>query len=331
MLRLFYQSNPLTFFLLIVYAILINLKWLISPVALDPQQYSYISNIIFNNWLHVGNWSPVLIICINATILTITGIFFSFLLQQYKIITKASLIPAVVFITLCSFFPDFLHSIPEVVCGMLLVFILFKIFGVYNKTKADNTYFDTGLLTGITSLLYFPAILFCVFGMFSLFRMRSTSFREFFIFCLGVLVSYFLVGTVLFWYDVLPEFLTAQFSIPKSMNMAAGAFGVISIVKLSLIGAALVVSLVYYSNRFSANLIQVRKYLGAFVLLFIFSTGAIFMHYPLEEGGLFFAIVAASVFISYFFYHSKNRLTPELMYLGLVGTTLIFQYINFAA
>lgn len=331
MLKFFHQSNPITLLLLIVFTTLINLKWIIDPSLLIPHHYSFIGDMIFNNWLHISAWPAVLVTVIHIGLIMSTGILLSFLLQQFKIITKASLVPAVVFVTLSSIFPDFIYSAPEIICGILLVFILFKIFGVYNKSKSDMTYFDVGLLSGIMSLLYFPAIVFCFFGILSLFRIRSTSFREFFVYCLGIILSYFLAVTTLFWFDLLPEFANAQSSIPENFNRAAASFGIITIVKLSVVGMVFIPSLVFFSNRFSTNLIQVRKYLSAFVYLLIFSTACMFLNIPLHDGALYFVIIAASVFVSYYFYHSKNRLAPELLFLALTGTTLIFQYINFVA
>ncbi|MBK7441912.1 MAG: hypothetical protein IPL12_18220 [Bacteroidetes bacterium] len=330
MLRIFQQSNPLTLLLLILFTALINLKWILHPVDISLQEYSFIGNIVFNNWLHTATWPSSIVVVIHIALVLFTGVLLCFLMQQYKIITKASLIPAVVFISLCSFFPDFFYSTPEIICGIILVFILFKIFGVYNKSKADMTYFDVGLLSGVLSLIYFPSSVFCLFGILSLFRIRSTSFREFFIYMTGLILSYFLACTALFWFDLLPEFAAKQFHIPQSLQPASGAFGVITIVKISLIGAAFVTALVFFGNRFSTNLIQVRKYLSAFVWLFIFSTACLFLNIPLHEGALYFEMIAVSVFISYYFYHSKNKLAPELIYLGLVGATLLFQYINFA-
>lgn len=72
----------------------------------------------------------------------------------------------------------------------------------------------------------------------------------------GLILSYFLACTALFWFDLLPEFAAKQFHIPQSLQPASGAFGVITIVKISLIGAAFVTALVFFGNRFSTNLIQ---------------------------------------------------------------------------
>ncbi len=331
MLRIFQSSNPLTLLLLILYAVLANLKWLIYPDAAEIHNYSYISNIIFNNWLHLNQLPEIVVLTIHLAIIVVTGILICFLMQQFKIITKPSLIPAAVFITICSIFPAILFSSPEILCGIMLVWILFKIFSIYNKTKADMAYFDVGLITGLISLLYFPAIVFCFFGIIALFRMRSTSFRDFFIYLVGVLLGYFLIGTVVFWFDLLPDFVAAQFALPTGILVSEVSFSVITIVKLSIVGIIFITALLFFSNRFSVNLIQVRKYLGTFIWLFVFALASCFLNNPLQQYALFPLLLSISLFISYYFYHSKNRLAAELMFLTLLGTTLIFQYINFAS
>lgn len=331
MLRIFQSSNPLTLLLLILYAVLVNLKWLIYPAPAELHTYSYISNIIFNKWLQLPQLPVYIVLILHIAIIVVTGILICFLMQQFKIITKPSLIPAAIFITICSIFPAILFSSPEILCGILLVWILFKTFSIYNKTKADMAYFDVGLMSSLMSLLYFPAIVFCFFGIITLFRMRSTSFRDFFIYMVGIVLGYFLIGTVVFWFDLLPEFAKAQFVLPKGILISEISFSVITIVKLSIIGIIFITALIFLSNKFSVNLIQVRKYLGAFVWLFVFAIASCFLNYPLQEYALFPVLLAVSLFISYYFYHSKNRLAAELMFLTLIGTTLIFQYINFAS
>lgn len=331
MLRIFQSSNPLTLLLLILYAVLVNLKWIIAPEAIEINSYGYISNIVFNNWLNMQQLPVSVVLIIHLGIIVVTGILSCFLMQQFKIITKPSLIPAAVFITICSLFPAILFSSPELLCGLIIVWMLFKVFIIYNKVKADMAYFDVGLMGGLISLFYFPATVFCFFGIIVLFSMRSTSFRDFFIYLIGVFLGYFLIGTALFWFDLLPDFVAAQFTLPNGISFQGSSFSANTIVKLSIVGIVFIVAIIFLGNRFSANLIQVRKYLAAFVWLLMFTLAACFLNYPIQENALYLLLLSISLFVSYYFYHSKNRFASEIMFLTLISTTLIFQYINFAS
>lgn len=106
MLRIFQQSNPLTLLLLILFTALINLKWILHPVDISLQEYSFIGNIVFNNWLHTATWPSSIVVVIHIALVLFTGVLLCFLMQQYKIITKASLIRSGIYIVM-QFFSGF--------------------------------------------------------------------------------------------------------------------------------------------------------------------------------------------------------------------------------
>ncbi len=281
--------------------------------------------------LHTNHFAPIILPLINLIFLITQAVLISMLLQGNKITTRPTLIPASVFILLCSFFPDMLYNTPAILCGFFLIWILFKIFSAYNKPKADMIYFDTGLLNAISSILYFPSLIFSIYSLLALIRMRSITLRECVLFLSGFFVIYFLSLTALFWFDLLPEFWQSQFNFNLSQEHILQFFSAIVVVKCCLIGGVLIVALIFYSNRFSTNLIQVRKYLGSFISFFLFGLTAIFLQKQTQSAGLYSALIGCSIFISYYFFHSKNRTPPEIMHFALLGFTFLFQYINFTA
>ena len=329
MLRLFQSSNPVSLLLLIIYAAVINLKFFIGDISAAEPVYYYMGDLIFNKWLHLGDLPAFIVPLLNLAFIVTQAVLVSMLMQGSKVNTKPSLIPALVFILLCSFFPEILLYTPAVLSGFFLIWILFKIFSAYNKSKADTLYFDTGLLNGVVSLLYFPALVFSLYSLLALIRMRSITFREFILYISGFIVIYFLTATAFFWFDLLPEFWDKQFNFTPNLTELSEYFSVIVIVKLVIIGIALVISLLFYSNRFSTNLIQVRKYLGSFISFFLFAIAVVFLNTNVNVSGLYSLLLAGSFFISYYFFHSKNRMAAEIIHITLLGATFLFQYINF--
>ncbi len=331
MLRLFQSSNPISLLLLIIYAAAINLNFfLVGSDALETNYY-FIGDIVFNQWLHLDKIPQLIVSFFNLACIVTQAVLISMLMQGSKVNTKPSLIPALVFILLCSFFPDILLNTPAILSGFFIIWILFKIFSAYNKPKADTIYFDTGLLNGFVSLLFFPALVYSLYSLLAIIRMRSITVREFILYLSGFIVIYFLVATAFFWFDLLQMFWEKQFKLIPDLTNIASFFSSIIIIKLILIGIGLLISLVFYSNKFSTNLIQVRKYLGSFVSFFLFGIVAFLLNSNADAGGLYFLLMGTSFFISYYFFHSKQRMTPEIMHITLLGATILFQYINFTA
>ena len=331
MLRLFQSSNPVSLILLIIYAALVNLKFFLGGIPTSEISYYFIGDLLFNQWIPLNKLPQTVVPFFNLACIVTQAVLISMLMQGSKVNTKPSLLPALVFILLCSFFPDMLLNTPAVLSGFFLIWILFKIFSAYNKPKADTIYFDTGLLNGFVSLLFFPALVFSLYSLLAIIRMRSITFREFVLFLSGFMVIYFLAATAFFWFDLLPEFWEKQFHFVPDLTKLSNFFSTIVIVKLVLIGIALIISLLFYSNKFTSNLIQVRKYLGSFVSFFLFGILAFLFNSNADFGGLYFLMMGTSFFISYYFFHSKNRMTPEIIHITLLGATILFQYINFTA
>lgn len=331
MLRLFQSSNPVSLILLILYAALVNLKFLLGGLPPGEITHYFIGDLLFNKWLQLNNLPEFIVPFFNLACIITQAVLISMLMQGSKVNTKPSLLPALVFILLCSFFPEMLYNTPAILCGFFLIWILFKIFSAYNKPKADTIYFDTGLLNGFVSLLFFPTIVYGIYSLLAIIRMRSITFREFILYLSGFIVIYFLAATAFFWFDLLPVFWENHFIIPSDLTKLSVFFSSITIVKLILIGIALIISLLFYSNKFSTNLIQVRKYLGSFISFFLFGIAVFLLNSNADAGGLYFLLMGTSFFISYYFFHSKNRMTPEIIHITLLGATILFQYINFTA
>lgn len=331
MLRLFYSFNPLTFLLLAVYTVLINLHTLLHPFPATGDYQFYLSHLIFDQWLHIRALPLQALNIILLLIIFGQGILLSVLMQSFKLIAKPSLLPAMTYVLLCSLFPQLLESPAEIICVLLLLWLLNKLFNVYNKARADGSYLDAGLLTGLLSLIFFPASLFILFGWFSLVRLRSSNFREFAVFLSGLLVILFLAFTGVFWFDALPELMKGQFYFPLPPFETGDLFETIPLIKIILLTLALILSLIFLSNRYTANLIQIRKYLSTFIWLLLYAAITIFFNRPVSTASLSLLMLPAAFFISYYFYYSKATLYTELVHAGLITATFMFQYINFVS
>jgi len=302
---------------------------LFFPAPITAASHGVLSDGIWQ-LLRIDSWPLLAIELLQSILMLTTGILISFMMQKFKLINKTTLMPAAVFVLICSYFPEMRIHIAETLCGLCLIILLYKIFGAYNKQRADMVYFDAAIISAIASLIYFPAVIFFFFSLFGLLRMRSTSFREFIIYLSGWLTVAFLLGTYIFWngsweawfasWEVQMHFISG---IGELMNATI-------IAKLSLIGLVFIVTLIFYFDRLSANLIQIRKYMGVFMLLFLFCLVTACLGIGMDEGSLYLLWVPVTVVISYYFFHFKQLWYSEGMHAALLLGTFLFQYLTFA-
>ncbi len=328
MLRLFQSSNPLSILFYFIYAFGLQLHMILHPAAIADFHPALTGHLLFENVFHVQNASPVLIAGIQACLIALQGILISVVVQSNKIIQKSSLIPAAVFVAIVSWFPEMQLLSPQIIAAFLLTPVLFKIFGTYNKTKIDSVIFDTGLISATASLFFYPAIVFCAFSIFAIFRLRSTSFREFLVYATGVFCIYFLALTAFFWFDLLPEF-SKQFYLPESLPSAELIMSPVYIVRLALIGSVFITAIWMMADKFSSNIVQIRKYFGTFTNLLIFSILILPFCEQITIADLYFMFIPLTVFIAYYFAQTKQQLYAEFIFWGMLGTAILFQYSNF--
>lgn len=329
MLRLFQNTGPLSFLLLLVYTGIVHAHHLFTPVFQADTTYNYVSMFLFVQVLHLHLAPALLTELVLLVLITATGFMLSIAMQRFKLINKPSLIPAVTFVLFTSFFPGILFAIPEVLCGIIVVVILLKIFNAYNKQHTDMTYFDAGALSAICTLLYWPAVVLLLLSILGLFRMRSTSFREFIIYLTGILIIGFLTGTCLFWFNSLQLFLDTHPFQFAFFDQSELTFTTMRIIKLALIGLVCMMALVVYIDKMSSNLIQIRRYQVVTLWLFLAGILASGLAPAGTDGGWYLVLIPGSMITGYYFFHSKQVLYTELAHAILFVATIIMQYITF--
>ena len=328
MLRLFQSSNPFSIVFYFIFSVAMQLHLILHPASIAGFNHTLTGHLFFENLLHIQNANIYLITGIHILIISLEGILISLVVQRNKIIQKSSLIPAAVFVVITSWFPEIQLISPQIITAFLITPVLFKIFSTYNKTKIDSTIFDTGLITTVASLFFYPAIVFCAFSIFAIFRLRSTSFREFLVYLSGVFVIYFLTLTTFFWFDLLPEF-AQQFYLPHSLPSVELIMSPVYLVRLILLGIVFITSVWLMGDKFSSNTVQIRKYFGSFINLFVFSILILAFCEQITITDLYFLFIPVTVFIAWYFAQTKQRLYAEFIFWGMIGTAIIFQYSNF--
>lgn len=329
MLRFFQNTGPLSFLLLLIYTGIVHAHHVLTPFNLSDASYSYLSRLLFIDGLHLQQAPHLVTALVLLVFMTATGFMLSIAMQRYKLINKPSLIPAVTFVLFTSFFPGLVYAIPEIACGIIVVIILFKIFSAYNKQHTDMTYFDTGALSAICTLLYWPAVVLLLLSILGLFRMRSTSFREFIIYVTGVLIIVFLTGTGLFWFDHLQVFLETHPFTSTFFDQPELTFTTMQLIKLSLIGIVCMMSMVVYMNKMSSNLIQIRRYQVVILWMFLAGMLAAGLAPAGTDGAWYYLLIPGSMITGYYFFHSKHVLYTESAHAVLFVATIIMQYITF--
>lgn len=329
MLRLLQSANPIAFIFLIIYFIGLNVHPFLSDSYGEIKMSTAFFEWLFIEKLQMQLMPPFTIYCITAICIFLQGILISILLRYFKIIPKFSLIPATVSYLLYYLFDECIAFTPLLVLNFIFLLLLTVLFKAYNIKNADTTFFNTGLLHGFMSILYFPSLIFSIFSMYTAFNLRSSSFRELVIFISGFITFLFLIFTACFWFDNIGLMINSII-VPFSQSSEISGNIVIASIKLFSVVCFLISALIFIRNRSVGNLIQIRKYLTSIFMYLLFSISSGFLYSSLSIPAFSLTIIPIAMIIGYQLSLMKNKDGAEMVHLTLLAIVFTFQYINFA-
>lgn len=236
---------------------------------------------------------------------------------------KPNFLAGMAFILITSFLPDFNYLSAPLVTSFVLLIVFTQLFLAHSEKISKHHIFNSGLLLGLSSMIFFPSVIFIIFGWIALALLRPFRLNEWVLFFVGFTAPYYFVAGYMFltddynWTKLLP-IVTA--GIPHSQHTIWLAGCLFLVLMPLLVG-------VYYVQTLSARmLIHIRRawmlfgfYILFGVLMIFFNSGA-----GMENFLIVFAPVAA--FQGYGYYSAEWRPFALICFWMTVVFILSFQF-----
>ena len=132
---------------------------------------------------------------------------FNFIANLHNIFKERTLIPALVYITVSSLFFDFYTLSPAMLSTTFILISFHYLLAQIRDVSSNEDMFYTGLVVGIASLFYLPAILFLLIIILALLFYSSPNLKFVLLLICGVLFPLLWVGVYYYWIDGLTSFL----------------------------------------------------------------------------------------------------------------------------
>ena len=254
----------------------------------------------------------------------IQGLLVNHVVNIYSIIGKPTFLPALLFVTFSSLFPQFTIISPALVCNFLLIWIIYRLLAVYQSHGVRFIMFDIGMMVAVGTLIYFPFIAILPIVWISLVIFRPFVWREWILGLVGFLTIYFLVWVFYFWNDSLNQFykiwLPLSGSFTPNFNIDLHDYFV-------LVPVAIIFLLAFFQlqQNFFRKSIQTRKSFEIFFFLLVLALASLWIEVSFSMYHLLLCVPTASIFAAYFFLNEKRGWLYESLYLLLIGAIVFFQ------
>lgn len=325
MIGIFKQKNPGNTLLLLIYALVLKFPSFLypsQPLKLPGDYYLYVQLLRFLEPIQL----PAVVFSLITFILNFgQALLFNRICNAQKMIAKPSYLPAMAFILITSLFVEWNHLSAPLLINAFLIWIFYRIMILYNVPKAGNVIFNIGLLLGIITMFYTPAIVFILLILFTLFIMRPFRLQEWVIALLGLTTPYYFLALILFflnewsWENLIP---TISFALPR---MPTSVFTTVSII---LLVVPFIIGGFFVQNNLNKMLIQVRKGWSLLLILLMISLSVIVIDGDTTYVNWILCVVPISAFHAAAYFYPVNRTFPLVLHWITFAYALYINYIQ---
>lgn len=312
MIAVFKQKNSSNALFLFVYALVLKFSIFLHPVLpVLHKEDNYLYRFILNGLNAIFHDAPLPYAFLTFLLLFIQATLFNSICNYHRILPKPNFLPGMSYILVTSLLLDWSHFSAPLLINSIMMWCWYKMIALYNNQLPVTAIFNIGLLAGLATLLYIPAVAFLLLVLFALLIMRPFRVQEWFVGLLGFTSPYYFLILILYfthqlnWKNLIPDI---TFTLPALPGYIWITLGVMLLVVPFIIGGYFV------QNNLNKMLIHVRK---SWSLLLAFLIVAVVVILINKAGSYENWIVTAMPFAAFHaaaYYYPTNRTLPLLIH-----------------
>jgi hypothetical protein len=320
-IAIFKQKSPGNVVILLIFGLLLKLPVFLYPKSIVAQQidgrlYQWLISLIPPN-------NALVFPVIAFGLLYIQSLMINYLVNEYRMISKATYLPAMAYLLITSLLPEWNHLSSPMLANTFIIWMFIYLFRLYNSNNAKVQVFNIGLIAGITSYIYFPSAAFIICILLGLMILKPFRINELALLILGCLTPYYFHAAYLF---IFSKFSFANFFPHVSVKIPVIKSSIWLAGSVLLLTIPFLVGGYYVQANLRRMLIQVRK---NWSVLLIYLVLAFFVPFINSDQSFHTWILVAVPFATFhacaYFYPAK-RIFPLLIFFITIGYILYQQY-----
>jgi hypothetical protein len=305
MLRFFKSPQPA---IMIIIPVIILAFWVRSANHIVETVYSGVPlwDTIASVLARTPNWLAFIILYL---IVCAEAIYLNLMLNRHEVIYKNTFVPALIFTLFISLTPVFMQFHPIHIVNLLLIRVFDRLFTLFKSEQPVSALFDSGFLSGLAALLFFPSAMMLILLMTALVALRPFRLKEWLIMIIGFMLPFFFSSVYFFWIHALPAFWADYLghfrNIHSSLSIVLNTPLKITFV---FIGLLLLFSFIKLRANYRKNIIRMRTYQQIFFIFLVIAGGSLLMLKNIHLIDFLHMLIPITVFCSYYFVSSKKRI-----------------------
>lgn len=310
MLRLFRSNHPSIYLLLLLWALLLRLGYLLFPQKGVAWQTVAGLDFLSSEYILLLQVVAVLVIVVEAVVV-------NFVLVRFDIVEQNTTIPALLFVTLGAIFPATASfSIPLLVLLPLLL-TLNQFYRLQQPGAMHEPLLYVGMLIGLCTLFYPFSVVFLIAGVLAVMVFRTGSWREYGLIVTGFLLPPFFVFIWYFWKEAWPQYVQ-QLTEPYYLNIHIPEFTGLEWAVLGYVGMLMLLGRAQIRGSSGTFTIRLQRYYRHLFLMLLALLVPLFIWPTLPEVYLLLLFYPATVYLTLIFDRPRPHWMRKLMFWLLV-------------
>lgn len=321
----FKANNPVNTFLLLIYGIFLKLPMFLWPEKPVPQQTD---GFLFRQLLlqlnTVGDKLPAIYPLIAFFLLYTQAISFNQMAIGQRMIQKPNYVIGMSYLLITSLFREWNVLSAPLFVTSLVIWVWARMSNISNSKYATGDLFNIGIVVGLCTFFYFPAVAFAVLIIFGLVLIRPFDLTEWLSALFGIIAPYYFLLSYLFLTDKWKEYRLPgiSFSLPKFYESGWALAAIIIVLFVSAVG------LFFIRLNFLKQLVQTRKAWNLVFLYFIIAVSIPFINENSSFSYWIMCAVPLSAFVGCAFYYPERQWFPRFMHWVMLAFVIAFSYFS---
>lgn len=310
MVKVFRKKSVSAIIFLIILALLTHLHFFFSiPRVVISDDDGFLSYLLRK---YISPIDSTYIFILYIVLLIIQSLRLNYVLNDAKMFHQPGFTPAMCYVLLSAFLPQWCSLTPAMVSNSLVIWIFIKLIKLYNNQNPKTLLFNAGLIVGLTILSYHPTAILIIVVLFALTVVRPFRLAEWMVLIIGIITPYYFLFSILY--------LTGQMNLlyhfipDMAINLPIQHPDMWFWIDLGLMTFLLLLGLLYWSPSNRRFVIQIRKYWGVMMVMLLIETVIPFIFLNAGVEASFLWMVPLAAFISNFFQNSKKLWFPNLIF-----------------
>jgi hypothetical protein len=296
----------------------------LHPVKPVPQQTDgFLFRQLLLQLQPIGNKLPAIYPLMAFLLLYTQAITFNQLCNNQRMMQKPHYLVGMSYLLITSLFTEWNVLSAQLIISTLLIWVWAKMSALSNKQYATGNLFNIGIVIGLATFFYFPAIAFAGLIIFGLVLIRPFQLAEWLAALFGIITPYYFLLAYLFVTDKWQGYKLPgiAFSLPRFYESGWALAAIIMVLFVTLIG------LFYIRLHFLRQLVQSRKSWNLVFLYFVVAVSIPFINATSSFSYWILCAVPLAAFVGAAFFYPERRWFPQILHWLMVAFVIAFSYL----